>query len=88
MWLAKLGENVGVDLWNYQTSDGRGIRKAVGYLYPFSVGEKKWEYQQIEGWEPQRLFPLMRYAARRYQDEKFKAMMSKIPEGEVRIGRS
>jgi hypothetical protein len=82
MWLAKLGENASVDLWNYQTADGRGIRKAIDYLYPFAVGEKNWEYQQIEGWQPSRLFPLMHFAARKYKDEKFKAMHAKIPPGE------
>ena len=82
MWLAKLGENASVDLWNYQTADGRGIRKALEYLYPFAVEGKKWEYQQIEGWQPQRLFPLMHFAGRKYRDEKFKAMLAKIPPNE------
>lgn len=79
LWLARLGENVSVDLWNYQTKDGRGIRRALEYLHPFSTGEKKWEHKQIEGWQPERLYPLMHYAARRYRDEKFKAMLAKIP---------
>jgi len=82
MWLAKLGESAGVDLWNYQTADGRGIRKAIDYLYQFAVGDKKWEYKQIEGWEPNRLFPLIRFAAPEYKDEKFKTMISKIPQSE------
>jgi hypothetical protein len=77
--LAELGERAGVDLWNYQTADGRGIRRALEYLYPVAAGEKKWDYQQLGGVEPQALFPLMRRAAAVYRDEKFKAMASKIP---------
>jgi hypothetical protein len=83
MQLARLGESTGVDLWSYQTADGRGIRRALDFLYPFAVGEKKWEYKQIESWEPHRLFPLIRFAAGRYKDEKFKSMLAKIPPGEV-----
>jgi len=79
MLLAQLGENVGVDLWNYQTKDGRSIRRALEYLYPFAVGEKKWTDQQLGEWPPQMLFPLMRRATLRYKDEKFKTMMLKIP---------
>jgi hypothetical protein len=78
MQLAVLGERVDVDLWNYKTADGRSIRKALEYLYPFAVGEK-WKYQQLGEWPPQMLFPLMRRAARYYKDDKFKAMMAKIP---------
>jgi len=77
--LAELGERAGVDLWNYQTADGRSIRRALEYLYPVAVGEKKWEYQQLGGLEPQTLFPLMRRAAAAYTDEKYRAMMSKVP---------
>lgn len=79
MLLADLGTSAGVDLWNYQTPDGRSLRRAVDYLYPFAVGDKKWETQQIEGWEPQRLFPLMTRAAAHYSDEKFQTMLSKVP---------
>src|SRR5439155_15647495 len=38
--LGLLGENVGVDLWNFRTADGRNIRKALDYLVPFVTGEQ------------------------------------------------
>src|SRR5207245_5208135 len=59
MLLAKLGENVGVDLWNYKTSDGRSIRRALDYLAPFALGQQKWAYQQLGEWPPQMLFLLL-----------------------------
>lgn len=77
--LAELGEHVGVNLWHYQTDDGRSLRRALEYLYPFAAGEKKWDYQQLGGVEPQALFPLMRRAAAAYDDGKFRSMMSKVP---------
>src|SRR5947207_14326063 len=46
MDLATLGERVGVDLWNFQTRDGRSIRKALDFLVPIAIGEKKWAYQE------------------------------------------
>jgi hypothetical protein len=81
MDLAVLGESAGVDLWNFETRDGRSIRRALDYLYPFSVGEK-WKYQQLGEFQPQALFPLMRRAAAHFHDDKFKAMMAKIPAAE------
>jgi hypothetical protein len=78
MQLAVLGERVGVDLWNFETKDGRSIRRAMDYLFPYSQGEK-WSYKQIEGFQPQIFFPLMRMARERYTDQKFKTTYAKIP---------
>lgn len=49
--LANMGQKVGVDLWNFETKDGRGIRKAFNFLLPFVNGDKKWEYKQITSLE-------------------------------------
>lgn len=78
--LAELGENVGIDLWNFQTKDGRGIRRTIEFLYPFLNTENKWKYEQIEGFEPAKLFPIMRRAAIKYTDEKLAKMMQTVPK--------
>lgn len=45
--LANLAQKMDVDLWNFETSNGRSIKKALEFLLPFANGEKKWEYQQL-----------------------------------------
>ncbi|MDX6304274.1 MAG: hypothetical protein QOI77_1243 [Blastocatellia bacterium] len=80
--LARLAENVGVDLWAYETKDGRSIRRAVEYLYPYATGDRQWTYQQIGGFEAKSFFPLMRRAAPHYQDQKFKAAELRIPKSD------
>ena len=79
MSLAKLGERLGVDLWNYETADGRSIRKALDFLAPFAVGEKKWAHQQLGDWPPQMLFPLIRRASTHYVDVRFRTLLAKVP---------
>lgn len=79
MLLARLGENVGVDLWNYQTVDGRSIRRALDYLVPVALGEQKWTHQQLGEWPPQMLFPLVRRAAVKYNDRQYRSLLAKIP---------
>jgi len=49
--LANMAQTVDVDLWNYETADGRGIRKALDFLLPYAQGQKKWEHQQITNLE-------------------------------------
>lgn len=78
MQLARLAENVGVDLWTYRTQDGRSIRRALEFLYPFGVGEQKWTYQQLGGFDGTSLFTLMRRAAVHYDDAAFRNMMTRI----------
>jgi len=80
MLLARLGENVGVDLWNYQTGDGRSIRRALDYLVPVALGEQKWTYQQLGEWPPQMLFPLLRRAATKYEDRQFANLLARVPK--------
>ncbi len=77
--LAMLGDAAGVDLWAYQTADGRSIRKALEYLYPFALANQTWTYQQITEFAPRSLYPLMWRAAARYKDDSYKAMMSRLP---------
>ncbi|HBB98679.1 MAG TPA: hypothetical protein DC054_25130 [Blastocatellia bacterium] len=81
--LATLGERVGVDLWNFQTHDGRGIRQALDFLTPIAVGEKKWQYQELGGVRAESLFPLMRRAAMIYRDKQYQASMAKVPDADL-----
>ena len=80
MQLATLGERVGVDLWNYQSADGRSIRKALDFLLPVALGEQKWSYEELGGVKRESLFPLMRRAAEVYRDRTYQAIMAKVPE--------
>jgi hypothetical protein len=82
MLLATLGERTGVDLWNFQTTDGRGIRKALDFLMPVALGEQKWQYPEIGGAKPETLFPLMRRAAAVYHDKQYQAMMTRLAEAD------
>jgi hypothetical protein len=61
--LAELGKLAGVDLWNYQTADGRSIRKGIEFLIPFATGEQRFPYKQITEFQPDALGPLLRAAA-------------------------
>lgn len=79
MLLARLGESVGVDLWEYQTQDGRSIRKALYFLVPYTSREK-WPYQQLGAWPPQQIYPLIRLAAHKYKDSEIQTTLNGLPK--------
>lgn len=47
MDLVRLGQKVGVDLWNLESEDGRSIKKGYQYMVPYLTQEKEWKHQQI-----------------------------------------
>jgi hypothetical protein len=79
--LATLGNRVGVDLWRYETADGRGIRKALDWLAPYATGEKKWEHEQIVPLRGDSIAPLLRRAAVAYKEERYERLIGKLPNG-------
>lgn len=77
--LATLSEHAGVDLWNYQTDDGRSISDALDFLLPYLSGpEKKWPYPQIKPIKPGELAPLMIQAASVYQGQKYAKVVTAL----------
>lgn len=45
--LVRLGQKVGVNLWDLESKDGRSIKKGYQYMLPYLAKEKKWERKQI-----------------------------------------
>jgi hypothetical protein len=76
--LATFGAGAGVDLWNYKTADGRSIRAAIDFLVPYAAGEKKWDYQQIGGFNADALLPTLLRGSKAYHDEKYAALAAQI----------
>jgi hypothetical protein len=85
--LASMGEHLGIDLWNYRTNDGRGLKLALEFLAKFAGKEIKdqWPYQEIEGtpgdwWKPYSdMLPTVLYhAAKIYQNEDFNVASEQI----------
>jgi hypothetical protein len=74
--LAALGQRCGVDLWEYRSADGRGIRGALDWLVPFAEG-KPWGHPQITPWSPKDLAPLLREAAVQYHEPRYEALIAR-----------
>jgi hypothetical protein len=88
--LADLAAKAGVDLWNYQTKDGRGIRKAIDFLAPYAEPGKEWTFEQIGTVKLSNrmdIAVLLRRATLTYKDPRYEAMLAKLPADEVQANR-
>jgi hypothetical protein len=61
------------NLWTYTRPDGRGIRKAVEYLYPFLQDKSKWplkpDVEHFESWPVRQ--PALLFAAHAFNEQKY-----------------
>jgi hypothetical protein len=80
--LAALGDRVGVDLWHFETPDGRGLRRALDFLAPYADPEKPWPYKDLK-FNRTALIPVLQQAAAAYGPA-YRQALSKLPEKEVR----
>lgn len=80
---AVLASHLGIDFWHYETKDGRSLHKALDWLMPYALGQKKWEYQQIKAYtEADKMYFLLTEAAKRYKDNRYFSALSQMnPHG-------
>jgi len=78
--LATLGQRLGLDLWSYRTPNGGCIRKAIDFLIPYTLGKKKWAWDQIIPSEYERMIPILRMAAKAYNDPAYTAAANTLKE--------
>lgn len=69
------------DLWKFESADGRGIRKAVAFLYPFLADKAKWQrkpdVQAWDGWPARQ--PALLLAGRVFGESKYLDLWRKLP---------
>ena len=71
----------GDDLWAFELPDGRRIRKAVAFLYPFLADKSKWprkpDVQAWEGWPARQ--PCLIFSGFAYGETSYLDLWRKLP---------
>jgi hypothetical protein len=80
--MATLGDKTGVDLWNYTTTDGRSIRKALDWLLPYSMGDKPFDHQQISPYDKGEMYQPLVLAGLKYQDQTYLKKAMELPKND------
>lgn len=69
------------NLWKFELPDGRGIRKAVAYLYPYLADKSKWPLKpDVQAWDawPARQ-PGLLFAGLAFDQPKYLELWEKLP---------
>ncbi|MEM1165340.1 MAG: alginate lyase family protein [Planctomycetota bacterium] len=78
--LSRYGEQVGVDLFAYESEDGRSLRHAIDYVIPYMTGDEEWSYRQISPPRYHMYYQMLRMAARLYDEPRYEAAAQNLPE--------
>ena len=88
IYLALLGERVGVDLWHSTDAEGRSIRHAIDFLLPYALGQKPWSWTQIVPMKREQMVPILKIAHVKYGDAKYKKAHESLTNAEVLKSRT
>lgn len=75
---ARLAENSQIDLWNYQTKEGKSIKAALEWLLPYIQSNKKWEYEQIQNIGYGETVRILKMASKEYSNPDYDALAKKV----------
>lgn len=64
--LASLAENVNIDLWHYETPDGKSLKKAYQWMLLYAENRQPWTFQQIKAIHREDFGPLKAVADVKY----------------------
>ena len=69
------------NLWTYQLPDGRGIAKAVTFLFPFIANKKAWPHQDDVMYHDQwpMRHPSLLFAGLALKEQKYLDLWSTLP---------
>jgi hypothetical protein len=80
--LAALGRSAGVDLWHYQTADGRSLLQAAEFMAQFADPQRGWPYPQIHDPNRNELGGLLLRVAAEFPGSKIKDALKFCPPGD------
>jgi hypothetical protein len=64
--IAKMGEQVNINLWDYKSPTGKSLQKGFDALKPYYAGEKQWTGMQIKDFEFEEAYPLLIASYKKY----------------------
>ncbi len=79
-FIARLGEKVNADVWNFETSDGKSVKKCVDWLIPYLKKEKKWDHEQIKKFDYAETLAILKMGAKAFNQPAYESLAKEVDE--------
>jgi Alginate lyase len=76
--IARLAENIKIDLWHFETTDGKNLQKCVDWLVPYLKKDKNWGYKQIKKISYEETVKILKIAAKSYSNPSYEGLAKDI----------
>jgi len=83
VFLAAVGEHVGIDMWNWADDTGSSIRKAFDYAAPYIAKNEPWPFGDIGTYDPFLFTALFQRAALVYKEPRYREFLKALPEDKL-----
>jgi hypothetical protein len=76
--VAQLAENCKVDVWRYETKEGKNFKKCVDWIVPYLKNEKKWDHEQIKKREYGESVRILKIASQKYSNPDYEILAKAV----------
>lgn len=76
--VSQLAENSSFNLWQYETKEGKNIKKCLDWILPYLKNEKKWEFEQIKTVSYTETIRLLKIASQKYSNPAYDLLAKTI----------
>ncbi|WP_016956490.1 alginate lyase family protein [Catenovulum agarivorans] len=78
VFAARVGDHLGMDMWNYQAANGASIKQMIDFILPSIKQQGYWQNVKDKKMRMGRLFYFLQYAHIKYGDVKYQQAISDL----------
>lgn len=79
-FIARLADKVGADVWHFETSDGKSVKKCVNWLVPYLKKEKAWTHEQIKKMDYAETLAILKMSAKAFAQPAYNTLAKDVDE--------
>lgn len=77
--VARVGENLGVDLWDSTGTKGDNLQRGLAHVLPYLTNQSAWTHRQLNRYElSPKIIQLLRLASVRYEEPRFAEVVNQV----------